>query len=237
LALSPENIEKLARADTLRSKKALSHKAALTRIAGKGVEIATIIDVGAAKGDWSLLARAFWPGVHLHLLEAKELWRKDLEAMVHKQGPASLCMKAVSDTPGAIYFPRDGAVYAGAAFKDPAARDDLIEISATSIDHEVASERLAGPYAIKLDTHGTEVDILRGAEQTLKQTSLLCIETYNFIGQKQFPEMIILMKEYGFRCIDLSEPVFRPVDGALWQIDFYFLREDHPAFETRGFTA
>jgi len=235
LPIPPANFKKLAQKDTLAVKKVLSHAHALARLAAKGVDVATVIDVGAAKGDWSLLARKFWPDAHLHLLEAKEYWRRDLEKLAAKHRPASISMKAVCDRPGKTWFPIDGPPYAGAAFKDPGARDDLSEVEATTIDHEVEASQLVSPYAIKLDTHGAEVDILAGARETLKETSLLCIETYNFIGQKQFPAMILHLEALGFRCADLSEPVFRKADAALWQIDFYFLRADHPTFDIRGF--
>src|ERR1700730_15699226 len=43
-----------------------------------------------------------------------------------------------------------------------------------------AQYSLPGPYLIKLDTHGYEVPILCGATETLRNTNLLVIETYNF---------------------------------------------------------
>ena len=49
----------------------------------------------------------------------------------------------------------------------------------TTIDHEIGASSLPGPYMIKLDTHGYEVPILCGATETLRNTNLLVIETYN----------------------------------------------------------
>ena len=43
-----------------------------------------------------------------------------------------------------------------------------------------AQYSLPGPHLIKLDTHGYEVPILCGATETLRNTNLLVIETYNF---------------------------------------------------------
>ena len=214
----------------------LGRKDALARIASKGVDIATVIDVGAAKGDWSRDARSFWPSAHLHLMEAKTRWRPELDAFAASHRPASVSIGAVSDTPGKIWFPINGEDYAGAAFKTPPPnRNDLEEIEATSIDHDIEQFGHKGPFAIKLDTHGTEIDILNGAKKALAKTNLICIETYNFIGQYRFPQMISWIEERGFRCADLSDPTFRPNDQTLWQIDFYFLREDHPTFRNRGF--
>lgn len=228
-------LEKLARRDSRKAGKALSHKDALNRIAAKSVEISTFLDVGAARGAWSLLAERCWPRAHYHLLEAKDVWRADLEKLCARKDHFSFTMKAVSDQEGEIFFPKGGEAYAGAAFKDPSTRDDLVATPAATIDGEVAGRELQGPYGIKLDTHGTEIDILNGAQKTLEQTNLICIETYNFIGQKRFPEMLIHLQSLGFQTADISGPLFRPTDASLWQLDFYLLRRDHPTFQQRGF--
>lgn len=230
------NAGPLSRKASQKAAKALSHADALQRIAAKEINVVTFIDAGAARGAWSLMAEKYWPRAQFHLLEAKEVWRQDLEKLKARKANFSYTLKAVSDAPGTIYFPSDGDPYGGAAFKDKGARDDLIDAPATSIDHEVEAYGLKPPFAIKLDTHGTEEDILNGAEATLSQTSFICIETYNFIGQKRFPELILHMQSLGFRVADIAEPLFRESDAALWQLDFYFLRAEHPVFQDYGFS-
>ena len=61
----------------------------------------------------------------------------------------------------------------------------------TTIDHEVATRGLRGPFMIKLDTHGRKGEILYGADQTLKDTNLLMIEVNNFAdrGRMRFHEL------------------------------------------------
>ena len=227
---------KLARKGTHHAGKALSHRRALERISSKGIHVTTFIDAGAARGAWSRMAEKYWANAHFHLLEAKDIWRDDLEKLVQRRTNYSFTMKAVTDEPGTIYFPKGGDAYGGAAFKEKAKRDDLVAVPATSIDQETSSLSLKGPFGIKLDTHGTEVDILNGAEETLKNTAMLCIETYNFIGQKRFPELLLHMQSLGFRVADIAEPLFRESDASLWQVDFYFLRAEHPIFQDYGFS-
>lgn len=214
-----------------RNSQPLDHANALARMAAKQIAVNTIIDVGAAKGAWTDNARRHWPAAHAHLLEAKEAWRKELEKFQKSRGNVSFEIAGVTSKPGKIYFPEDVDEYGGAVFSDASKRENLTEIDATSIDHEVSRLALAPPFAIKLDTHGTEVDILDGAEKTLQETAFLCIETYSMIGQKRFPELIADLQGRGFRCADVAEPLFRPTDKLLWQIDFYFLRADHAAFK------
>ena len=230
-----DSTSKLARNGSRQAGKALSHRHALERIAAKGIEVATFVDAGAARGAWSRMTEKYWSDAHFHLLEAKDVWRNDLEKLAQRKSNYSFTMKAVTDTPGTIYFPTGGDEYGGAAFKEQGIRDDLVPVPATSIDHETRTLDLKGPFGIKLDTHGTEVDILNGANETLKNTALLCIETYNFIGQKRFPELLLHMQTMGFRVVDMAEPLFRESDASLWQVDFYFLRADHPIFQDYGF--
>ena len=228
-------LQKLAARSNKASTKALSHRDALARVAAKVSEINTVLDIGAARGAWSIQAEKHWPTASYHLLEAKPLWTRDLEQLAKKKENFSYSLKAASDKPGSVYFPTEGEPYAGAAFKGNDSREDLTEVPATTLDQEAKEHNFSGPFAIKLDTHGTEVDILKGATTVLKNTSLICIETYNFMGQKRFPEMRIYLQTLGFRTADIAEPVFRKSDASLWQVDFYLLRRDHHIFEDYGF--
>lgn len=214
----------------------LTQERAMRQIRKNGVAPATIIDVGAARGDWSRLARGVWPDAGLHLIEAKERWRPALEAFTRKTPNASFAIAGVIDAPGAAYFEEGPDEYGGAAYKAATDRPVSREIAATSIDHEVERLSLKGPFAIKLDTHGTEADILNGAAATLKHTAFLCIEAYNLIGQLHFSDLIVRLREDGFGCVDLADPGFRPRDGVLWQMDLFFLRLDHPIFADASYS-
>ena len=91
---------------------------------------------------------------------------------------------------------------------------------------------------IKLDTHGYEVPILLGAKETLRKANLVVIETYNFRMQEGvllFHEMVAYMRDLGFGVIDMSEPLWRELDHALWQIDLFFVPLDRPEFRTTAY--
>jgi hypothetical protein len=45
-----------------------------------------------------------------------------------------------------------------------------------------------------------------------------------------FHEIIAYMRERGFGVIDMSEPHWRVLDFAFWQIDLFFVRFDRPEF-------
>lgn len=95
----------------------------------------------------------------------------------------------------------------------------------TTIDHEIRTRDLPGPYLLKLDTHGFELPILAGSPETLRQASLVVVEVYNFQLNEEcrrFAEFCLHMETLGFGCSDLADPMSRNYDGRLWQMDLLF---------------
>ena len=106
--------------------------------------------------------------------------------------------------------------YSGQA--EMADTEGAFQVDQVSLDDEVESKPLIGPFLIKLDTHGADLDILAGANRTLKETKLIVAEVYNFqSSEKRFPQFCIHLEELGFRCVDIAAPLFRPRDGAFYQ--------------------
>lgn len=111
-------------------------------------------------------------------------------------------------------------------------------VPAVTLDGEVKSRGLKGPYLVKLDTHGFEVPILNGAKEVLAQVrlgqaNLVVIETYNFqleTDSLKFWQLCQFMDDLGFGVIDISEPMWRFKDDAFWQIDLLFIPKSRPEF-------
>lgn len=208
----------------------LSHTQALKRIVGRGVECRTAIDVGASDGRWTTLARKAWPDARYHLIEAFRQWEPALTAFCGDDPRLSFTLAAAGEADGTTPFSNSvEEPFGGSAM--PGAGEPQWIVPQVAIDCEVERLGLAGPFLIKLDTHGTEREILAGAEKTLEQTSVLVIEMYNFGDDaRRFPAMCQHVESLGFHCIDIGEPMFRDRDRdrAFWQIDFFFVRKDRP---------
>jgi FkbM family methyltransferase len=215
------------------SKIALSHRSALMRIKERGLEVNTIVDLGAAKGEWSKMARSVWSGAHSHMIEANHLWEKDLHEL--SADPAySYVIAAAGSSKGAGHFKFSPDPFGGVARMEEG--DDTGRVPMVSVDSECAERDLAGPYLLKFDTHGFEREILKGTDMALKNTSLIVIEAYNFgTREKRFPAMLGLLEDLGFRCIDIGEPLFRDYDRSFWQIDFFLVPIDRPEFQYGGY--
>ncbi len=215
------------------AKSVLSHHSALTRVKGRGVEVGTIIDLGAAKGEWSQMARRVWPNARAHMIEANHLWEKDLHTLCADDA-YSYVIAAAGPEKGSGHFKFSQDPFGGVARMEEG--EDTGPVPMISVDSECADRKLKGPYLLKFDTHGFEREILKGCGDTLKETSLIVIEAYNFgAREKRFPAMLDLLEDMGFRCIDIGEPLFRDYDQSFWQIDFFLVPIDRTEFTYGGY--
>ena len=139
----------------------------------------TIIDVGAAEGKWTLSTMEVWPESQYVLVEPLEERKQELQQLTIQHKNTHLVPAGAGAKKSTIdFFVTKDLDGSGIADNGTGARKVTIEI--TTIDDEVSRLGLPGPYCINLDTHGFEVPIFEGAENTLQQTELLIIECYGF---------------------------------------------------------
>ena len=80
---------------------------------------------------------------------------------------------------------------------------------------------------LKLDTQGTERDVLLGGTETLRQVVSLEIELSLiplYDGQPLFTEMCGFLETIGFRCVWIERGFMNEVSGHMLQVDGYFMR-------------
>ena len=207
-------------------------KAALQRTTKRNIPIHTVIDVGASNGQWTELVRPYFPTAFYYLIEANPYYLDALRAYKRRHNNVDFVLAAAGNEIGTISF--EGKTHEGGSAYHALLREGDLLVPMTTIDHEVAVKQLAPPFLLKLDTHGFEVPIFTGADETLKGTNLIVIEVYNFqISDEslKFPEMINYLSLQGFRPVDLCDLSFRPADQAFWQMDLFFIRSDRNEFE------
>jgi len=209
-----------------------------TRLAGRQIDVQTIIDVGASNSCWSERVIKYFPKAHYLLVEAQEPHEAGLKDFVRRfPGQAEYVLAAAGATEGNLYFNNEN-LFGGIASSEPFA-DHNICVPSIRLDEEVKRRGLKGPFFLKLDTHGYEVPILEGYGALLAETNLLLVETYNFRLAREtglfFYEFCKLMAEKGFRCIDMLDPLHRPHDALFWQVDLIFARSDRPEFSYTGY--
>jgi FkbM family methyltransferase len=206
-------------------------EAAFRSLLKRKYQINTVIDIGASDGRWSKTMMQFYPKTQYLLIEAQVCHQQALNTFIDHYQNAQYVLAAAGKAPGSIYFDASNP-FGGQASSKPFARNN-IEVPVTTLDIEVANNRLVGPFLIKFDTHGFEVPILEGAAQTLKETTLIIMECYlHRLTQDSllFNEMCDYLDHLGFRCIDMVDPAWRTYDDTFWQMDLIFIKKDSPEF-------
>ena len=191
----------------------------------------TVIDVGASNGSWTSSLMEYFPMCQYLLIEAQPIHSNDLGQFSHEHKNVQFVLAAAGETPGEIYFDATDPLGGQASYIPHTSNN--IQVPVTTIDYEIQARRLAGPYLIKLDTHGFEVPILKGASRTLIDTDVIVMECYNFKIAPEcllYFEMCDYLKGFGFRCIDLVDLLHRPYDDSFWQMDLVFVKDNRPEF-------
>lgn len=209
-----------------------SMEGGLNRFLKLGLQVNTIIDVGAAEGKWSLLAKPLFSQANYVLFEPLVERKDQLESLLKENSNFHYVPKAAGKEKGSIHFiispDLDGS---GVTYDSDNHNTRSVEVA--SIQEELQQLKLKGPFIIKLDTHGFEVPIIEGCTKLLDQVQLFIIECYGFEIVKDsllFWQMCNYMDELGFRVFDIVDIMHRSKDGAFWQCDAFFIRKSHTLF-------
>ncbi|MEP6614287.1 MAG: FkbM family methyltransferase [Mucilaginibacter sp.] len=149
--------------------------------------------------------------------------------------------KVVAELPGAEYkIALLGATEATVSFNIyDTASSVLIEHNTTNakvetrnltpLDKLLENSPFAKPDFIKIDTQGYELEILKGGEKTLAHAEFVLLEVSFldiYINCPLITDTVSFMKQRGFVVYDICTLMKRPLDNALFQADFLFVKED-----------
>jgi FkbM family methyltransferase len=97
-----------------------------------------------------------------------------------------------------------------------------IQVPIHPLDHYARQ----GPCVIKIDTEGSELEVLKGATTTLKQCQLLIIELsifHRFTGEGRFAEIVSFLHAQGFELFDIPNLMYPLRNSDLSHIDATFV--------------
>jgi len=188
----------------------------------------TVIDVGVANGTFELY-EAFPNARHL-LIEPLEEFKPALEKIT-RQFNAEYVIAAASDKVGRIAINVHSILDGSSILKEvEGSHVDGVErvVPAVTIDYLCNERNLIGPYLIKVDVQGAELQVLNGGRKTLEETELVILEVHLFqffVNSPQFYDVVSYMKDRGFVVYDCFGGYHRPLDGALAAMDVAFVKE------------
>jgi hypothetical protein len=84
---------------------------------------------------------------------------------------------------------------------------------------------------VKIDTQGTELEVVAGLGARLRDVDVFIVETSMFRfreGAAEIADVVIRFHDLGFVVYDILEGHMRALDGALAQVDLVFIPADSP---------
>lgn len=192
---------------------------------------ATVIDVGVQHGT-PVLYEAFPEAAHL-LIEPVAEHQESLEGIKASLTTCHYAIAAATDFDGEVGLSvTPNFLYAATTKQAKVPGRSVRQVRAVRVDTMLAELQWAGPYLLKVDVDGHEVSVLKGSSETLQNTVMAIVESTPFI---QFHNVIDTMRASNFVVYDVVEPVYRPTDHALWQVDLVFVPEDSPLRADRAY--
>jgi FkbM family methyltransferase len=204
-------------------------KVSLTRLKSIGFSPLLIFDVGGYKGEFSEMCLEIWNGAEVHLFEGlpdkigplREKF-KGLKVRVNE------CLVGDKDA-SEVQFYADETASSVLYSEEVNYKKQLVTQSMCCLDSYISSHGNIVPDILKIDTQGFEYSVLKGSETYLSRIPVLLIEC-NFLeiyqNVKLAGELIAYLGGFGFVIYDVSEIHRRPLDNALVQMDFVFVKHD-----------
>jgi FkbM family methyltransferase len=197
------------------------------------VGIRAIYDIGANVGTWTLLAKALHPQATVEAFEPLPRHLTEFRRNVAQLSGTSLHEVALGASNGsAVMHVMDFSDASSLLPPAPMSRVHFgvsesasVELMVRRLDDYRLEHSLPIPDLLKLDVQGYELEVLRGAPQTLAAAKAVIAEVSfveYYVGQCMFHEVTAFMAEHGLFLVALG--VQTPLGKELAQTDVLFLR-------------
>ena len=212
-------------------------RAFFRHLKARGFDFRTVIDVGVAFGSLGLYEDM--PGAKFYLVEPVPACQPILEALGRRlnaetfnvaagAADGSMAFFVHPDVSGSSAYPQwEGSFFDGEPCTVPVRRLDGL-IRAT----------LERPALLKIDTQGSELEVLAGAAGLLDQIDMVIVEAslHPFRkGAPEFHDIVLRMTQLGFVVYEAIAGHYRPIDNALAQIDLVFIRPQSALRKDKAF--
>ena len=197
--------------------------------------VRTVLDVGANVGQFIHSIRAAgYSGRAVSFEPLKEAHRQlELNASTDPDWFAG-SRAAVGATAGQATINVSGNSVSSSLLPVEAASTDTLAETAYVASEIVETVRLddaldaawEGPYAIKIDTQGFELEVLRGAPRVLAQTAVIVVElslAELYTGGARIHEIFAHLESAGFRAIAITEGFSDYSRNEMLQVDAVFV--------------
>ena len=192
-----------------------------------------ILDIGANRGQFSLISRMVKPGLPIVAFEPipteAEIFRKALSgknvqlhsvALGENAGEAEIHLSRSADSSSLLPI----GELQRKLFRDT---DEIgtLKVPVKRLDDFKSEWEKYSRILLKIDVQGFELSVLKGAVETLKRSAFVyveCSETELYVGQALYREVADFLNQEGFKLQSRYNETM--VDGKLIQADYLFAR-------------
>ncbi|MEW6366246.1 MAG: FkbM family methyltransferase [Acidobacteriota bacterium] len=204
---------------------------------GLYADIRTVLDVGANRGQFARWCAALFPHAVIHAFEPLSGCQAALQAAAASEPRIRVHPTALGDHAGrAEMFENDYDPSSSflpmldrhREISPKTAHARRIEVQVATLDEIAQQSSFEPPIFMKLDVQGFELAVLRGAQRTLADTTVVMMEILVeplYEGQAGFSEIVGFMDASGFRFLEFVEERRHPPCMTLSYADAAFLRK------------
>ena len=201
----------------------------------------TVIDVGVAGGTQELYT-TFADSFFL-LIEPLKEFESELKVILHQYRGSYVLAAAGAKCGESTFNVHDNHLEGSSLYLETMgieADGHKITVPMITIDDILKEKSLNGPYLIKVDVQGAELDVLQGSQEALSDTEAVVLEVsmFGFMkGAPQFYDVVSYMKQHYFVAYDIILALNRPLDNALGHVDIIFVKESGRFRENHSFSS
>lgn len=189
----------------------------------------TVIDIGVSNGEFFEECAEVFSDAHYYLFEARKLEETSFDC-----SEARVPVTTFFDTLLGEF------VESGVKFTNMDAGSSVYEENTllprkyeikdvTTVARCLRTTQLDKPIFVKIDTQGSEIDILEGMRLIVDEVEVVQLEVAFLEYNKGAPcvaQIMEYMYQLGFSLYDIATIFRRQTDGAIFHADFLFVRND-----------
>jgi FkbM family methyltransferase len=200
----------------------------LEALRDRGFYPKTIVDVGAFEGKWTQMVKSIWPKTQIAMIEPNRE-KSNLLASVASELDAQLYCDLIGAEDGLeVIFNVMGA---GSSIYEERSNLPRSKESHKLKKLDTLLNNWNSIDLLKIDAQGYELEILKGAERLIANTSSILLEVAIIEINENAPllhDITVYMNQKGFVAYEILEIHRRPLDKALNQIDILYIPKDSP---------
>jgi FkbM family methyltransferase len=192
-----------------------------------GLRVTTAVDAGAADGEWAESFLRVFPEATVLCVEPRASCQGHLNALARRTQRLKVVPCLLGSTTGSCEFFEHGNQSSRLKNASGECFGEMVQYPLRRLDDVIMADGMSWPDFLKLDLQGAELDCLAGAPLALEHAQAVLLEVSFIPLYAEMPlcaDVVAFMNDKGFRLYDIVGLLRRPLDTALAQGDFLFIR-------------